>query len=315
MVRFVLLFALIFSYCDSVVMVFVYRIVWNGNDYGLNATSLTDAEYNAVTPSADWMVENGSVCVNWNLTGGITTILDKIGYVTTPTLGYTESVIGGSDVPFHGPFQRRMVIGPIGSSTEQKRIGWRIHMMRYLSWPTSLVLQMMTIWNLLFISRQFYCAEDASTFSINYQYVYCRSLPHEFQNILYIDVGGVHENYTWYDGEYAPQNSTSSTIDGASSFSTANDSNMFDCVDNSNNAHVVNLINVTYQYSSTVNSADPILIHIFTMLARPGFWFMVGNVEITCTGNVSVCISYTEKIDIDSYTVIRSNTGAHKIAF
>ena len=134
MVRFVLLFALIFSYSDFVVIVFVYRIVWNGNDYGLNTTtSLTDAEYNAVTPSADWMVENGTVCINANITNKRTTILDKIGYVTTPTLGYTESVINGSDVQFHGPFQRRMLIGSISGTTEQKLVGWRVHMMRYLT--------------------------------------------------------------------------------------------------------------------------------------------------------------------------------------
>ena len=112
------------------------RIVWNGNDY-YDVTS-TDAD--AVTINSSWMVVNGSVMVNHDATKsngdfyGWRTLLDRIGNATTPTSGYTESELGGSGVRFHGPFQRRMLLGTIeqyDAGTNAIKTGKWVHLMRY----------------------------------------------------------------------------------------------------------------------------------------------------------------------------------------
>lgn len=102
------------------------RIVWNGNNFGENGTATSTEDYNAVTPAAKWMVVNGTECVdNPNC-------LDGRSYVFTPTLGYTEGAIGGAAIQFHGPFQRRMLLGSANDSTDAaQKTARRVHMMRY----------------------------------------------------------------------------------------------------------------------------------------------------------------------------------------
>ena len=104
-----------------------FRIVWNGNNYGENGTAGSTAEYNAITPAAKWMVVNDTECVsNPSCLGGR-------GRVFTPTSGYTEDALGGSDIRFHGPFERRMLLGNNnGSTNAAQRTARRVHMMRYL---------------------------------------------------------------------------------------------------------------------------------------------------------------------------------------
>ena len=243
--------------------------MWNGNNLVYNDTSSGyESDYDAITPSADWMVENGTACINAD---NPITILDEIGYITTPPTGYTEPAIGGTDIQFHGPFQRWMLVGDSTAEQSIKNTGNRIHLM-----------------------RQFYCAEDESTFSISYQYVYCRSFDKRLENILYLDVNGKQVNYTWYhvdgygDGqqESAPynfSNSSSYTIDGATSFYNNNGSNMFECLNDDNDNRVINTVPVSYEYPYKVNATDPILVHIYTRINIKKFWFMVGGVSVDCT--------------------------------
>lgn len=224
--------------------------MWNGNNFAINQSDLSSEWYNAITPDAQWMVVNGSGL----LLGG---------HVTTPTSGYTEDIISGSDILFHGPFKKRMLLGN-GNSTngDISKIARRIHIM-----------------------RRFHCAVDESYFAISYQYVYCRSPLHNFRTELFIDVNGARDNYTWYDvdgyhGDNVPNNFTNSgshNIDGIS-FYPQNTSNMLDCDDN----QMANSVNVSYTYSSKVNSTDPILVHIHNVLRKSQYWFMVGNVEVEC---------------------------------
>lgn len=118
-------------------MMLCIRIVWNGNDYYDDNTT---TDYDAVSINPDWMVVNGSALVNRNAaTSDGTlyfwrTILDRIGNVTTPTSGYTETELGGSSVQFHGPFQRRMLLGTLeqnSADTDAVDTGKWIHLMRY----------------------------------------------------------------------------------------------------------------------------------------------------------------------------------------
>ena len=114
-----------------------FRIVWNGNDYYYDA----DSDADAVTINSSWMVVNDSVMVNYdaccddnNDTYFWRTLLDRIGFATTPTSGYTESELGGSGVRFHGPFQRRMLLGTIEQHQEGTNAvdtGKWVHLMRY----------------------------------------------------------------------------------------------------------------------------------------------------------------------------------------
>ena len=108
--------------------------MWNGNDYWDD----DDPDYDAVTLNSDWMVINGSALVNEDATNSNTgalyfwrTTLDRIGEVTTPTSGYTETELGGSDVRFHGPFQRRMLLGTYTQGSDAWNTGKYVHLMRY----------------------------------------------------------------------------------------------------------------------------------------------------------------------------------------
>ena len=75
------------------------------------------------------MLENGSQLVN---SGDPYSLLDAIGFVSTPTTGYTEDGLGGDTARFHGPFQRWMTLGNAsGATTMAKVIGRRVHMKRY----------------------------------------------------------------------------------------------------------------------------------------------------------------------------------------
>jgi len=78
------------------------------------------------------------------------------------------------------------------------------------------------------VFRQFYCAEDESTLSISYQYVYCRGYLKPFEHYVSITVADRVENYTFYSGDSVPMND--SGVSGASSFYTESDSAMFDCI-------------------------------------------------------------------------------------
>lgn len=110
-------------------MPLMIRIVWNGNNFGGNGTASSDAQRDAVTPAVEWMVENGTVVVN---TGDDAySILDELGYVTTPSSGYTESGLGGDSALFHGPFQRWMTQGARDESSKTQKVARRVHMMRY----------------------------------------------------------------------------------------------------------------------------------------------------------------------------------------
>ena len=109
------------------------RIVWNGNDYWDDTP-----DYDAVTLNSDWMVINNSAMVNQyssDSSGNLywwRTILDRIGYATTPTSGYTETEIDGSGlVQFHGPFQRRMLLGTPAQGSDAIGTGKYVHLMRY----------------------------------------------------------------------------------------------------------------------------------------------------------------------------------------
>ena len=108
------------------------RIVWNGNDYW-NNNSINDTA--AVTINSDWMVVNGSTMVNHDNGYFWQTLLDRIGNATTPTSGYTESALNGSLVRFHGPFQRRMLLGTLeqhdDGATDAVETGKWVHLMRY----------------------------------------------------------------------------------------------------------------------------------------------------------------------------------------
>ena len=59
------------------------------------------------------------------------TLLDRIGNATTPTSGYTETALGGSNKAFHGPFQRRMLLGTIDQTADARDTGKWVHLMRY----------------------------------------------------------------------------------------------------------------------------------------------------------------------------------------
>ena len=104
--------------------------MWNGNDY----YDVTSSDEQEVSINSEWMVVNGSVMVNKDSSSFWRTILDRIGYTTTPTSGYTESELGGSLVRFHGPFQRRMLLGTSAqyqAGTNAVETGKWVHLMRY----------------------------------------------------------------------------------------------------------------------------------------------------------------------------------------
>ena len=105
--------------------------MWNGND---DWDSTPD--YDAVSINSDWMVVNDSAMVNKDVTNFWRTLLDRIGYATTPTSGYTESELGGSGVRFHGPFQRRMLLGTAAQGSDAQTTGKYVHLMRYLLSPS-----------------------------------------------------------------------------------------------------------------------------------------------------------------------------------
>ena len=112
-------------------MVSTNRIVWNGNDYWNDTTP----DYDAVSINSRWMVVNDSVMINHNATYFWRTLLDRIGYATTPTSGYTETALGSSSKSFHGPFQRRMLLGTVSQTADARKTGKWVHLMRYLLSP------------------------------------------------------------------------------------------------------------------------------------------------------------------------------------
>ena len=113
--------------------IYTQRIVWNGNDYYND----TDSAYDAVSINSNWMVVDGSTMVNQDASDSEgelyfwRTTLDRIGYATTPTSNYTESELGGSNKSFHGPFQRRMLLGTAGQNGAARNTGKWVHLMRY----------------------------------------------------------------------------------------------------------------------------------------------------------------------------------------
>ena len=161
---------------------------------------------------------------------------------------------------------------------------------------TMMNLQSMFLWIsfMLIVNRQFYCNESSSTFSISYQYVYCRAstLSNPFKTILNINVNGTSEIYNWTqeDDGYVPSNA--STYTDGYSFSAKNDSNIFECLDTSggntytdnitNTEYNVNAITVSYEYTLKVDSTDSILVQISNYLDNHNYWFMISDVEIRC---------------------------------
>ena len=103
-----------------------FRIVWNGNDFWDSTP-----DYDAVSLNSDWMVVNGTAMVNHGNGLFWRTLLDRIGFATSPTSGYTETELGGTGVRFHGPFQRRMLLGESGQGSDAVTTGKYIHLMRY----------------------------------------------------------------------------------------------------------------------------------------------------------------------------------------
>ena len=146
------------------------------------------------------------------------------------------------------------------------------------------------------MDRQFHCSMDQSTFSISYQYVYCKAnLSNDFTSELSIDVDGSIENYTWYQDDYSLPNLPANASNyGGSSFSNESDSNIFRCLDtdSSNNlddggnysSYDVNAIDVSYEYTSEVDSTDSILVQISNYLDSHNYWFMIGDVSVRCLG-------------------------------
>ena len=146
------------------------------------------------------------------------------------------------------------------------------------------------------MNRQFYCSEDQSIFSISYQYVYCRAttLTDAFETTLEIQVDGTFETYAWTqeDDGYVP--SDASTYDDGYSFSAESDSNMFECLDTDidntytdstpNTEYNINVITVSYEYTSKVDSTDSILVKISNFVDNHNYWFMIGNVSVRCLG-------------------------------
>ena len=153
------------------------------------------------------------------------------------------------------------------------------------------------------VFRQFYCAEDESTLSISYQYVYCRGYLKPFEHYVSITVADRVENYTFYSGDSVPMND--SGVSGASSFYTESDSAMFDCIDyfdGSSDAEVV-AVNVSYQFTSTVNRTDGALVHFYQMMNQKEFWFMITDVEIRCLGP-SVCLLSAHNLHSQRATIL-----------
>ena len=148
----------------------------------------------------------------------------------------------------------------------------------------------------LIVDRQFHCSMDQSTFSISYQYVYCKAdLSGDFTSELTITVDGSIENYTWYQDDYSLSNLPADASDyGGASFTNESDSNIFQCLDtdSSNNldaggsysSYDVNTINVSYEYTSEVDSTDSTLVQISNYLNNYNYWFMIGDVQIRCFG-------------------------------
>ena len=98
----------------------------------VTGNDIDEGLYDAVTINSDWMVVNDSVMVNHDDTIWWRTLLDRIGYATTPTSGYIESELGSSNVRFHGPFQRRMLLGTADDDDETKETAKYVHLMRFL---------------------------------------------------------------------------------------------------------------------------------------------------------------------------------------
>ena len=131
------------------------RIVWNGNDYYNDVNSDPDA----VSINSSWMVVNGSTMMNQDASdnnGNLyfwRTLLDRIGYATTPTSGYTESELGGASVRFHGPFQRRMLLGTVeqnSAGTDSVETGKWVHLMRYsFLFPLNFLFSPNVVFNIL----------------------------------------------------------------------------------------------------------------------------------------------------------------------
>ena len=143
------------------------------------------------------------------------------------------------------------------------------------------------------MNRQFYCSDDLSTFSISYQYVYCKAnLASSFTSALTITVGSASESYEWYDKEGLTNLPANASLYGGSNFDKVSDSNMFGCntTTNSNRAgssesESINAITISYEYNaSKVNSTDSILVHIYNFLDNHNYWFMIGDVQIRCLG-------------------------------
>ena len=262
------------------------RIVWNGNSHANHATA---DQYDKVTlRNTTWMVRSGSKCINRD--EPYATILDTKSTITTPTMGYSNrSVDGhGSNIQFHGPFQRWMLMGSESQSKQEQEIGKWVHVMRYpfctyypFPWFCGLEFDHFDAFN-----RQFHCNEDDSTFSISYQYVYCRSYDEPFQNILSINAENAPmSTCKWYgDDPNVPLNV--SGYANAISFYDEMDSNLFRCVDQSNPEmdQLINSVTVSHQYPFTVNSSDSISVRISTYMAEKQFWFMIGDVSVECTG-------------------------------
>ena len=148
----------------------------------------------------------------------------------------------------------------------------------------------------LIVNRQFYCSEERSTFSISYQYVYCRPTDkYNFNSTLMITVGDANQTYEWYSQTGANVPLDVSSYEQGSSFNGASDSNTFECVNmtktDNGTEHNINEITVTYEYPWKVNSTERILVHISSFLGDHNYWFMVGDVQIRCLGlsTISIC--------------------------
>ena len=162
-------------------------------------------------------------------------------------------------------------------------------------------------------NRQFYCNESDSTFSISYQYVYCRATTLSdapFKTTLNINVDGTSEIYNWTreDDGYVP--SDASTYDDGYSFPAESNSNIFECLDTSrsntytdsteNTEYNVNAITVSYEYTSKVDSTDSILVQISNFVDNHNYWFMIGKVSVRCLGALylSLIIAIFKSTDI-----------------
>ena len=105
--------------------------------------------------------------------------------------------------------------------------------------------------------------------------------------------------YKWYGDEPDVPLNLSGYAD-AISFYDEMDSNLFDCVDGSNRQQnqLINSVIVSHEYPVTVNSSDSILVRISSYMAQKQFWFMIGGVNVECTGWLSIYLTPVVNADI-----------------